>query len=151
MNMNKKNIVKRIEEVVAEKKLLLVEINIRGNQNNPIVEIFIDDEKGVTTDDCAELSREIGSIIEEENLIETKHRLDVSSPGIDRPLKYIQQFPKNIDRKFEIKYTDSEEKKKKFEGKLLQVEGEKLVFESGKNNIELNFTDITSAKVLISF
>ncbi|MFA8342036.1 MAG: ribosome maturation factor RimP [Rhodothermaceae bacterium] len=150
--MNKKEEILNItEQVVSRYGYLLIDVVFRGDHKNRIIEIFIDHEKdGVTTKTCASISREIGEQIDEEELIASKYRLDVSSPGVDRPLKFIQQFVKNIDRKFEIEHT-TEEGAVKFEGKLKSVEENKLTFIKEKEEIVIDFPNIKSAKVLISF
>ena len=150
--MNKKDQIKEIiEEVVSRYGYLLIDVAFRGDQKNKIIEIFIDHEKdGVTTKACASISRDIGEKIDSEELITTKYRLDVSSPGLDRPLKYIQQYAKNVDRKFAVEY-QADESTDKFEGKLVSVEGEKLTFNINKEEVAINFENIKSAKVIISF
>jgi len=150
--MNKKEqILNIIEQVVSRYGYLLIDVVFRGDQKNKIIEIFIDHEKdGVTTKACASISREIGEQIDVEELITSKYRLDVSSPGIDRPLKYIQQFAKNVNRKFEIEYT-TENGTEKFEGKLNAIEENRLTFTKEKEEIIIDFPNIKSAKVLISF
>lgn len=150
--MNKKEqILNIIEEVVNRYGYLLIDVVFRGDQKNKIIEIFIDHEKdGVTTKACASMSREIGLKIDEEELITSKYRLDVSSPGVDRPLKYIQQFTKNIERKFEIEHS-IEDGTEKFEGKLKSIQDDKLTFIKGKEEVLIDFPNIKSAKVLISF
>ena len=92
-----------IEPIIGSKDAYLVEIGIRGSQSGKTIEIFIDNSTGVTTELCAEISREISLVLDAANIFQYKYHLVVSSPGIDRPLKYPQQYPKNIGRKFIIK------------------------------------------------
>jgi len=99
--------------------------------------------------DCAEISRRINEVFEEKELIKAAYRLDVSSPGIDRPLLYFEQYPKHINRKFEITYSCGDEKKK-LKGTLKKIEGEHLTFLTNKEQV-INFKDIIKAKVLVSF
>ena len=150
MKMDKSNIFAKFEEVVELKGYLLVDIVFRGDNKNKIIEVFIDSEKGVNVSQCAEISRELNSLIEDDNLIESNYRLDVSSPGVDRPLKYLAQYPKHINRKFEIIYLDGEDKSK-FVGTLLKIEDDNLIFSDGKNEKKISFNNIKKANVLISF
>ena len=112
--------------------------------------VSVDSSENVTADNLAEISREINSKIEENGLIDKSYRLDVSTPGVDRPLKFLKQFPKHINRNFEIIYKLDDEIKT-ITGKLLLVEKEELTFLSGGKNILINFNNITTAKVIISF
>ncbi|MBU0473171.1 MAG: ribosome assembly cofactor RimP [Bacteroidetes bacterium] len=149
MNINKSEISDKIKKTVEQLGYLLVDINFRGNDNDLVLEIFIDNEDGIITSDCVDVSRACGDLLEEENLIESKYRLDVSSPGIERPLIYIQQYKKNIDRYFELEF--EEQVAEKFEGKLLSVNEDILKFEIDKKIEEVNFKNIKSAKVIIRF
>ncbi len=150
MNELIKNISKIAEKSASEFGLLLIESNLRGNDRNRIIEIFVDGEKNVSAETLAELSKLINSEIEEKNLIKGSYRLDVSTPGVDRPLRFLRQYPKHINRKFEVMYQSGEEKLE-LKAKLGSVEGEDLLFSTGKTAVKINFKDIISAKVLISF
>ena len=150
MDLKKKILYGKIAETAEKHGCLLVDVTFRGSNNNPVVEVFVDNEDGVTIELCSDISREINEIIETEELLAANFRLDVSSPGVDRPLKFLQQYKKHLNRNFEVTYIIGEEKKK-IKGKLIKINGEKLIFESGKSEIEIDFNSIKSAKVLISF
>lgn len=150
MKLVKENILPIFEEVIRKHNYFLIDIVFRGSDKNVVMEIFVDNQSGVTTEGCAEISRELASILDEQLGITEKYRLDVSSPGVDRPLKFIEQYPKHIGRKFEIKYSDNDELKK-FTGILKQIENDDLFFESSKTEIKINFNSIKTAKVLVSF
>ncbi len=150
MERIKKNIKKKIIDLVEKNNFLLIDLIIRGNERNPVIEIYIDGDEPVTANDCSKLSRKITSFIEDEELLTGNYRLDVSSPGIDKPLKYLRQYPKHINRSFEIKYLENGEKKK-FEGELINIDGENLTFLTNKGEIKLNFNQIQKAKVIIRF
>lgn len=149
MNLNKNKIANIVKEETENLGYLFIEIDFRGDTRNHILEIYIDNEVGVTTVDCARVSRAIGDVIEEEGLIESKYRLDVSSPGIDRPLKYIQQFKRNIGRSFELQLED--ENGLEFEGKLIELDNDDLKFQIKKEVKVINIKNIKSAKVLVRF
>ena len=149
MNLDKNKIENIIKEETENIGYLFIEIDFRGDSRNHILEIYIDNEVGVTTVDCARVSRAIGDIIEEEGLIESKYRLDVSSPGIDRPLKYIQQFKRNIGRSFELQLEDNNDLK--LLGKLLELDDDDLKFQIKKEVRVINIKNIKSAKVLVRF
>ncbi len=148
----KEKIRNKIGEILEEKNYLLIDFVWRGSEQRPVLEIFMDNETGITTDDCYEVSREVEKFIDENGFLK-QYRLDVSSPGVDKPLVYLAQYPKHVGRNFEVEYSENDETKKA-EGKLLAVDGEKLTFEFGKKEKkthELNFNNIKKAKVIISF
>ena len=93
------HIEQRIAEAVGERNLYLLEILRRGRQNSTVLEVIVDAEEGVDLDALAELSRSVGGILdEEEEAIKGRYRLEVSTPGLDRPLKHDWQYRKNIGR-----------------------------------------------------
>jgi ribosome maturation factor RimP len=150
MNLEEENIYNITNEILKEKNFFLIDLVYRGNPKQRIVEIFVDSEKSVTAEDLAEINRLISAKMEANNLLESLVRLDVSSPGTDKPLKFLGQFPKHINRKFEVSYA-SDNDTKKLSGKLVKVEGDTLVFLSNQNEISINFNNIKKAKVLVSF
>ena len=73
--------------ILTELGLELVELEFKREGHSWFLRLFIDKPGGVTLDDCAEVSREVSAILEVDDPIEAPYRLEVSSPGIDRPLK----------------------------------------------------------------
>ncbi len=149
MTSTEKNILNAAQEVSEKNNLFLLEVLFRGTERNRVIEIFIDGEDNLSADDCARISREINQLIEKNELLDSASRLDVSSPGVDRPLKYLKQYKKHINRKFEIRYK-SGENKKSITGKLVKIEEDNLYFYSGREQV-IKFEDIIKAKVLVSF
>ncbi|MXV50007.1 ribosome assembly cofactor RimP [Pedobacter sp. HMF7647] len=152
------NVEKRVTELVEEKiadrdDLFLVDIKMApGNK----LLILIDGDNGVDIKDCVAISRHVGFHLEEENAIETAYNLEVSSPGIDTPLKSTRQYQKNVGRLLSVKKTDGSQ----LEGNLLSVEPEGINIEQqikvkGKKaelkEVFVPFGEITETKVLISF
>ncbi len=137
-------------EVVERNNFFLIEVIIRGNRGSRSIEVFIDGEKNISADDCAIISQEIDSRIEKLPDLGSNYNLEVSSPGVDRPLKFLKQYPKHLNRKFEIIYKLGSETKK-INAKLIQIEDEELTFSSNGNKTIINFNNIIKAKVLISF
>jgi len=150
MNTLEKNIYKIAAETAEKNGLFLIELNIRGDLKRRVIEIFIDGEINITADDCASISRQIDQQLETLQDMRSIYRLDVSSPGVDRPIKYLKQFPKHLNRKFEVTYS-SESGTKTTTGVLTAIEGEELSFLANKQLTVINFNNIIKAKVIISF
>jgi ribosome maturation factor RimP len=148
--MKKVQLHNKIEEIVRALNFLLVDTVIRGSEKEPVIEVFIDSASGVTSEDCADVSRKLHDYLDDGDIVNQSYRLDVSSPGIDRPLKFLEQFPKNIDRKFKVKYNNNETTSE-FEGKLKSVNNSQLCFNVKEEEVILDFEQVVSAKVLISF
>ena len=152
------NIEQKVSELVAQKiadrpDLFLVDVKMHPNGK---LIVLLDGDNGVGIADCVAVSRHVGYHLEEENVIEHAYNLEVSSPGIDAPLKLKRQYEKNIGRNLSIKQADS----LKREGTLLQVAEDGIVIEEkikekGKKaelvESHIPFEQITETKVLISF
>ncbi|MDX1683978.1 MAG: ribosome maturation factor RimP [Saprospiraceae bacterium] len=149
----------KLKKAVNEKLLeedwqdcFFIDINESGNK----VQIFIDSDHGITFDRCKKMSRYLESILDADNYRNGRYVLEVSSPGIDRPITSKRQFEKNIGR--EIKFDMIEGKE--VQGKLLGVEGDNLKIltpdpedKKKKKTIErsIGINDIKKALVQISF
>jgi ribosome maturation factor RimP len=150
MSLIDENIKEIVTKVVERNRFLLIDLILRGTEHNRVIEVYIDGEKDVSADDCALVSREIDSYLKDLLAKHPDFRLDVSSPGIDRPLKFLKQYPKHVNRKFDISYRSGEEIKK-LSGKLASVEGDYLTFISNNKEVIINFNNIVKANVMVSF
>jgi ribosome maturation factor RimP len=149
MDLIKEKITNIVTETVKNNGFFLIELIIRGLEKNRIIEVYIDGEKDISADDCAFVSREIDQQLEA--LTEFPYRLDVSSPGVDRPLKFLKQYPKHLNRNFEVSYFQNDETKK-LSGRLIALDGEELTFLiNNQAEKKVNFNNIKKAKVTISF
>jgi len=150
MKLLESNIKEIASEVIERNNFFIVDFVVRGKISSRSIEIYIDGEQNVSADDCARLSQEISPKLENVPDIGSNYFLEISSPGVDRPLKFLKQYPKHINRKFEVLFISGEETKK-ITGKLIGIEGENLIFSFGGKDTIINFNNITKAKVLISF
>jgi ribosome maturation factor RimP len=153
-----KDIEKRVKQLVQEKiagQPDLFIVDIRLHPNGKLV-VLLDGDNGVTIQDCAAVSRYLGFHLEEENLISDAYTIEVSSPGIDAPLKSGRQYRKNIGRTVRVMLTDGSKK----EGRLLETAADAIQIEEqikvkGKKAVTeqstIPFNHIAETKVLISF
>ena len=127
----------------------LVDIEIRNKK----IEVFIDRDEGVKYQDCQILSRVIEEYLDSSQVIGEKYTLNVSSPGIDRPLKYKRQYPRNKGRHIEIKLKNGSF----LNGVLEEVEENEVVVTTPKTKKKeskthhVSFDDISQSKILIKF
>ena len=146
-----KNIITR---KLADPNQFLVDVIVKGHKGPKKVLIIIDSDKGVTIDDCANLSREISKAFDDLQLFDDSYMLEVSTPGLDQPLRLARQYYKNIGRR--IKVVTHQQA---VEGKLVEVGEEKIKLEqeigAGKHKetkiLELSFLEIDKTFVLVSF
>jgi len=113
--------------------------------------IYLDREGGVTLDDCAEVSGEIGAVLEVKDVIPNPYVLEVSSPGLTRPLRKPEDFNKFSNRLVKIKLYEPVEGRKNFRGNLLGLEGDKVRLEIEGRVYELPLQGIAKANLEIEF
>jgi ribosome maturation factor RimP len=90
-----------VEALIAQSGAVLVDSVLRGSEARRVVELYVDlptAAEGITLEQCGILSREIGDVLDAANVFKGAYRLDVSSPGVDRPLRFGWQFARNIGR-----------------------------------------------------
>ncbi len=140
------------EETVSENGFLLIDFRIRKQKIHTSIEIYVDKKDALTLDDCADLSRIIAQKLDEANLELENYRLDVSSPGVDRALIFLDQYYKHIGRTFDITFTDESGNEVNLKAALLRIENEMPVFQTIKGmELHVPFKAITAAKVLVRF
>jgi ribosome maturation factor RimP len=129
----------------------VVDVSVRGERGSSIVEVFVDTDQGITADQCAQVNRSVSSELERQNLISGRYRLEVSSPGLDRPLKLVRQFRKNIGRRFKI-IAPVENQKTATEGILQEASETTLtLITNDKQERSFALNDIQEAYVLPQF
>ncbi len=147
MEIEKNKIEPHFREIIETNGYFLIEFILRGEKRSKVIEVYIDNEIGITVDNCALLTRQLNDKLAELGFGEESYRLDVSSPGTDRELKYFPQYKKHISRWFTLEYADGENIKV-LEAKLKSIEDEILVFEKDQKEIKIQYNDIKQAKVI---
>ena len=143
-----------ITRKLADPSQFLVDVIVKGHKGPKKILIIIDGDKGVTIDDCANLSREISKDFDDLQLFDDSYMLEVSTPGLDQPLRLARQYYKNIGRRIKVVT-----QQQAIEGKLIGVEAEMIKVEqeigAGKQRetkiLDLPFSEIDKTFVLVSF
>jgi ribosome maturation factor RimP len=152
--MDKGVILHRVEGILRPlldaEGLSLVDVEYKREQGGWVLRVFIDKEGGVTLDDCAQVSREFGQLLDVEDIIPTSYHLEVSSPGLDRPLKREEDFVKYSGRRVRIKTTEQVSGRRNFKGALLGcTEGKVMVKVEGTDVFTIPLTSILKANLEI--
>ena len=140
-----------IEPTITEHNAELVDIEYIKAGKVWTLRVFIDKKQGVTVLDCQKLSREIEDLIEVHELISDPYTLEVSSPGLDRPLKKEADFLRNKNKQIQLNTYAPIEGGKKFSGIVLDVKDKTLFLKNKDNCIELELANIAQAKLVIEF
>ena len=115
------------------------------------VRLFIDKEGGVTVDDCADVSRQVSAILDVEDPIADKYNLEVSSPGLDRPLFTLQQFECYIGQDIAVNLRIPVMERRKWQGKLERIENDMVTLIVDGQEQVLVFGNIQKANVVAKF
>ncbi len=138
---------KVVVPIVEGQGAMLIDVAVRGDHGGRVVEIFVDTDEGVTTELCADISRAISRALDATALFQHRYHLVVSSPGMDRPLVFPRQYPKNIGRRMVVKMR-GKDGVETIEGELVGADGERIVVrDTGGKEIEIPYAGILEAKV----
>lgn len=142
------NLKNLVEPIVSQRDMFLVDIEVKqGNETE--VWILVDSEtSGVNLDLCSEISRELSRILEEKDLFSSPYRLNVSSPGLSRPLSDKRQYGKNAGRKAKVKYKDGDEYIT-VEGILEKGDGDHFSVETKESGkVTVAYSDVIETKII---
>jgi ribosome maturation factor RimP len=171
------NLSEKLGQIITEKLIenpdvFLVEVNVQLKGGMGKVTVILDGDNGVKIADCSKISRQLGAIIEEDNLIDTAYILEVTSPGIGEPLKLPRQFQANIGRLLKVEQKDGnvvegtlkvatdqqiviepkvEEKKNKKAAKGLGIPLKALKTQEESGEVTVLYTNIKTAAVQLVF
>ena len=136
-----------VEGVVREEGLELVDIQFPRFKARQVVRIFIDREGGVTIGDCRRVSLRVGETLDIEDPFPTRYTLEVSSPGVDRPLKTVRDFQRNVGRTLRLALSEEPHRDTTRNGVLKEIRGETLVLETEQGRLDVPLRHIAKAQV----
>jgi ribosome maturation factor RimP len=147
---------------LADNDLYVVDITIKPSKVMQKITILLDKDEGITIDECASVSRRLATVLEAEEIIEGSYNLEVSSPGLDQPLKLPRQYTKNLGRDLKVTLRSGEI----ITGKLTAAENDHIVIlpppvkkkkapkeepEITDPSVKIELTEISKALIQVSF
>lgn len=149
--MNLKQEITTLLNNLLEEEYFLVDLRFVDKKPQSKLTVLLDGDKGISIDKCAEISRSIASHVEEFNLIEDSYVLEVSSPGVDKPLEIKRQYTKNVGRNIRLVLKDGTI----CTGLLQQVTDDHILIQEENKKKEtilsIPFIKIDKANILVSF
>jgi ribosome maturation factor RimP len=112
-----------------------------------ILRLYIDAEQGINVDDCAAVSHQAGSVLDVEEPINGEYTLEVSSPGMDRLLFKLEQYPQYANEVIELRLRSPFEGRRKFKGILKGIEGEDIVVQVDDHEYLLPHSAVDKARI----
>ena len=140
------------KSLLPEFGMEMVDVEFQFESGRWVLRVFIDKEGGVTVDDCASISRELGDLIEAENIIDFSYAIEISSPGLNRPLTKEDDFIRSIGKMIKLKMSKPFNKRRDFAGRLANVKGGMISLVIDDNNlVELPLNEIDKARLKYEF
>jgi len=135
------------QEVIAGTSYFLVDVAVRGHKGTRVVEIYVDSPEDFGHDDLAVVSKEVGFLLDVEDVVDGSYMLEVSSPGIKRPLKMPQQYQKNVGRTLRVRY-QTEGNEEIVVGDLTSASDDEIELElSSGDQLRLPYQTINQARI----
>lgn len=126
----------------------LVDVELSGRGRHAVLRVYIDGPEGVTVDDCADVSRQLSGILDVEDPIPERYVLEVSSPGLDRPLTKREDFQRFIGEEVKVRTRRPLDGQRNFKGRLVDVERERVILDVGEKTMSLGFDSIEKARLI---
>ena len=122
---------------------------IRGRY--PVLRVYIDSENGITVDDCADVSRQISAVLDVEDPITEAYNLEVSSPGMDRPLFTLEHYQRFVGEEVIVSLRIPVANRRKWKGQIKSIENEMITFNVDGNDEVFAFSNIQKANIVPNF
>ncbi|MEX1147296.1 MAG: ribosome maturation factor RimP, partial [Sphingomonadales bacterium] len=137
-----------VAPVVEDLGLVLVRVSVAAGRGRPAVQVMAERPNGaMSIEDCARLSRALSAVFEAADPIRGEYTLEVSSPGVDRPLVRLEDFDRFAGQTVKVETAVAVDGQRRFRGQLLGVDGDAVRMMVEDRTIAIAFADIARAKV----
>lgn len=116
-----------------------------------VLRLYIDREEGITVDDCSLVSHQVSGVLDVEDPIPGEYNLEISSPGLDRPLFTLEQFARYVGDDVQLRLLAPVAGKRRLKARLTGVEGDDLVLEVEGEPVRVPFTQVDRANLVAKF
>jgi len=135
------------EEVITGTDYFLVDVEVRGHKGTRVVEVYVDSEEDMGHDDLALISKEVGFLLDVEDVVDGSYKLELSSPGIKRPLTMPAQYRKNVGRTLRVRFKDNDNEEIVV-GDLTDADDEEIELElPSTKRLRVPYSAITQARI----
>jgi ribosome maturation factor RimP len=129
----------------------LVDAELTGSGSHALLRVYIDSPGGISVKDCAMVSRQLSAVLDVEDPIPGHYTLEVSSPGLDRPLVQRKDFERFTGADVKVRLLQPVLGRRNFTGRLKGVEGDHIVLEMDTESYDLAFENIEKARLVPQF
>lgn len=146
-----RTVTRLIEPILEEMDIELVDVAYLHEQGRWILRIYVDMEGGISVEDCARVSREIEDLIDVKDVFRQTYVLEVSSPGLNRPLKRERDFVRAIGEKIKVKMRDPLNGRRNFTGYLYAVKDGRVSLDIQSDRVVLPLDGMEKANLVFDF
>jgi ribosome maturation factor RimP len=139
------------DPILFSEEMELVEIQYRREAKGWVLRLYIYKEGGVTLDDCTRVSQEVGRSLDVEDFMPNPYTLEVSSPGLTRPLKDEKDFLRYYNHIIKVKTFNPVGNQRQFKGRLLKVSEKRIEIETDGGVFQIPLTNVAKANLEIEF
>jgi ribosome maturation factor RimP len=145
-NELKDKIIELIESPLKNDGVELVDVKLSKYKNNTTLRLFVYSKNGTKLEECARISRFVGDLIDDTDYFESGYLLEVSSPGLDRPLKDVRDFYYRIGEKVKIEFVDNV--KKKIKAEIVGVDNNIIHLKDKNGQFDVDMSEIEAGKII---
>lgn len=146
--MKSVKLTKLLQPLVEDLGYEFVGLDYGSDPNNAVLVIYIDQEAGVKVEDCEKVSREVAALLDVEDPIPGHYNLEVSSPGLDRPLFTPDQYERFTGEVVRVSLFAPQDGRRKFKGTILGTEGDQVKLELDGSEVLLEMNNIAKARLV---
>ncbi len=137
-----------IQPLVEDLGYEFVGLEHGSNPKNPVLVIYMDKQSGIAVEDCERVSREVAALLDVEDPIPGHYNLEISSPGLDRPLFTLEQFDQFSGEQARITLYAPQDGRRKFKGEILGTDGDQVKLNQDGLEVLLELGNITKARLV---
>lgn len=146
------NIKQLLQPILDRYNAGLVDISLSKSPNRPILRILVDKEGGITLEECSNINRELGDILDKTDSMQGSYVLEISSPGLDRPLKEKKDFEKVMGEEINLHLKESINGKNFYQAKLDSINEEFITLKAKDGRmLKIPYNNIQKANLEIRF
>ena len=148
MDTNTEKIFELAQQCASSHGVFVVDVEIKHTTPMELWVYLDKEDEDLSIDVCTKISRELGFLLEAHDIEIDRYRLNVSSPGLSRPLSDIRQYPKNIGRTCRVRYRKNDAEVEKVMGQLSKVDSTNIQLMVEDKSIKIPFVQIIEAKII---
>ena len=137
-----------LEPVVESMHYEFVGLEYLSGANPAVLRIYIDHENGINVDDCADVSRQISAVLDVEDPIAGEYNLEVSSPGLNRPLFNAEHYIKCVGERVKLQTRYHIDGRRKFTGTVLAADQHQIQLEIDNTQVTLSMNDVEKGQLI---